>query len=202
MEVTYKTAYLFFDASALMSDDRFMHRAPLLEKLSDYRPIDDHETEMAGRLHRFVTEHADCFERSLQIGHVTGSAWVMDRGRTHALLTHHLKLDKWLQLGGHADGDPDILRVAVREAREESNLEEIRVVSEAIFDVDIHMIPARGLEPQHLHYDVRFLLDADRATPLVASSESRSLAWVAMEKIAELNQEESVMRMVRKSRLY
>jgi 8-oxo-dGTP pyrophosphatase MutT (NUDIX family) len=176
-----------------------LHRRPLLEKLSAYRAAGDHERGMAGRLRAFVEAHADCFERSLAEGHVTGSAWVVDGERGHALLTHHRKLGKWLQLGGHADGDPDILRVALREAREESNLDSIAAVSEEIFDIDIHVIPARGAEPEHLHYDVRFLLEADRGAPLLASHESRSLAWVELGKVGALNPEESMARMVRKT---
>jgi len=108
-------------------------------------------------------------------------------------------LNKWLQLGGHADGDFDILRVALREAREESGLATIRPVSTAIYDIDIHVIPARGSEPEHLHYDVRFLLEADRTAPLLASRESRSLAWTPLTRIAELNPEESMARMVAKT---
>ena len=138
--------------------------------------------------------------RSLAIGHVTGSVWVIDRERSCALLTHHRKLDKWLQPGGHADGDPDILRVALREAREESGLEAIQAVSEQIFDIDIHTIPARGREPEHLHYDVRFLIEADRGAPLAVSEESRSLAWIPLGRIVELNPEESIARMVAKTR--
>jgi 8-oxo-dGTP pyrophosphatase MutT (NUDIX family) len=174
-------------------------RKPLLDKLSAYRPADPYEARMAEQLRGFVEAHADCFERSLAIGHVTGSAWIIDRERTHALLTHHRKLDKWLQLGGHADGDPDILRVALREAREESSLEEVRPVSEEIFDVDIHTIPARGSEPEHFHYDVRFLFEADRGSALAVSEESRSLAWVPLDRIAEFNGEQSVLRMVAKT---
>ena len=155
---------------------------------------------MAAALRQFVETHPDCFERSLQIGHITGSAWIVDRDRSCALLTHHRKLNKWLQLGGHADGDPDILQVALREAREESGLRDIRAVSEDIFDVDIHVIPARGGEPEHRHYDVRFLLEADRNAPLTASLESRSLAWIPLERIAGLNAEESMARMVAKTR--
>ncbi len=155
---------------------------------------------MAELLRQFVETHTDCFERSLSVGHVTGSAWILDRQRAFALLTHHRKLDKWLQPGGHADGDSDILRVAMREAREESGLEEIRPVSEDIFDVDIHAIPARKTEPAHLHYDVRFLLEADRNAPLALSEESRSLRWVALDRIAQLNPEESIARMVVKAR--
>ena len=177
-----------------------MHRKLLLDKLSAYQPCDRHEAQMTKTLRQFVAAHADCFERSLLIGHITGSAWVIDYAHLSALLTHHRKLDKWLQPGGHADGDPDILRVAMREAREESGLTEIRPVSYGIFDIDIHAIPARGSEPEHLHYDVRFLLEADRNAPLAMSEEFRSLAWVPLDAIAELNPEESIARMVAKTR--
>jgi 8-oxo-dGTP pyrophosphatase MutT (NUDIX family) len=176
-----------------------VHRNSLLEKLGVYRPLDDHEAAMVRRLRHFVETHADCFERTLPIGHITGSAWVVDFERAHALLTHHRKLNKWLQLGGHADGDPDVLRVALREAREESGLTMIRPVSDAIYDIDIHVIPARDSEPEHRHYDVRFLLEAGRAAPLLASRESRSLAWTPLTKVQELNPEESMARMVTKT---
>jgi ADP-ribose pyrophosphatase YjhB (NUDIX family) len=115
------------------------------------------------------------------------------------LLTHHFKLDRWLQLGGHADGDPDILRVALSEAREESGLESIRPLSDAVFDVDVHPIPARGNEPRHLHYDVRFLLEADADAPLIISSESKDLAWVSLAEINQIAVERSIARMVAKS---
>lgn len=153
---------------------------------------------MCARLAGFVAGNERCFERTLLEGHVTGSAWIVDLERTHVLLTHHGKLDKWLQLGGHADGDWNVLEVALREAREESGLSSIRAVGDGIFDVDIHAIPARGAEPEHFHYDVRYLLEADRGEMLRMSSESKDLQWVAMERVAELTGEESVLRMVRK----
>lgn len=175
-----------------------MHRAPLLALLRAHRPRDPHEAAMTARLAAFVEAHDDCFERTLAIGHVTGSAFVVDRDRTHTLLHHHGKLDRWLQLGGHADGDPDVLRVALREASEESGLEDVRPVLDAVFDVDIHVIPARGDEPAHEHHDVRFLLEADRRAPLRITPESKALAWVALDRVAELTDEESMLRMVRK----
>jgi 8-oxo-dGTP pyrophosphatase MutT (NUDIX family) len=176
-----------------------MHRQALLNKLRNYRPYDQHEREMHEMLISFVESHSNCFERSLKIGHITGSAWIVDRARTRALLTHHRKLDRWLQLGGHADGDADVLRVALREAREESGLEDIRPLSEEIFDVDVHPIPARGAEPRHFHYDVRFLLEADAVVPLVISRESKNLAWVAFGDITRITAEPSIGRMVSKS---
>jgi 8-oxo-dGTP pyrophosphatase MutT (NUDIX family) len=176
-----------------------MHRQPLLNKLHRYRPLDAQERDMYETLLRFVETERDCFERSLRIGHVTGSAWIVNPGGTRALLTHHRKLDRWLQLGGHADGDPDILAVALREAREESGLSGIRPLSESVFDVDVHPIPARGTEPRHLHYDVRFLLEADDAAPLVISSESKDLAWVDLSNIGRYSSEGSISRMAAKS---
>lgn len=148
---------------------------------------------------RFVTDQPDCLLRSCIPGHLTGSAWIVSPDRRRTLLTHHHKLDKWLQLGGHADGDPDLLAVACREAREESGLTGLRVVSPAIFDLDRHWIPPRGAEPGHYHYDLRFVLEADPAEPLVLSHESKDLAWVEIGRVTTLNPEESMARMVRKT---
>ena len=114
------------------------------------------------------------------------------------LIIHHRKLDRWLPLGGHIELDEDPEQAALREAREESGLSSIRAVGDGIFDVDIHAIPARGAEPEHFHYDVRYLLEADRGEELRMSSESKDLQWVAMERVEELTGEESVLRMVRK----
>ena len=115
------------------------------------------------------------------------------------LLTHHRKLDKWLQLGGHADGDPDLAAVAQREAHEESGLMGIRLLSPEVFDVDRHWIPERKGELGHYHHDLRFLFEAGPAEPLVCSSESKDLAWVELERVTALNPEESMARMVRKT---
>ncbi len=154
---------------------------------------------MAADMIRFVEEYTDCAERSLKIGHLTGSAWIVDRERKRTLLTHHFKLNKWLQLGGHADGELDLRAVALREAREESGLTRLRVVSEAIFDVDRHLIPARKSDPDHWHYDIRFLIEADPAEPLVVTDESHDLAWIEIARMADYNAEESMLRMARKT---
>ena len=154
---------------------------------------------MLDEIIQFVSEHSDCFERRLQCGHITGSAWIIDLNRSHALLTHHRKLDRWLQLGGHSDGDSNTLNVALREGQEESGLKALCPVSEAIFDVDVHLIPARKDEPDHYHYDIRFLLKADRNHPLIISDESNKLAWVALDEIEKLADDESILRMLDKT---
>lgn len=158
------------------------------------------EAGVVTRFRSFVTSEPHCFERSLLIGHVTGSAWVIDPTGSQTLLTHHAKLERWLQLGGHADGDPDVAAVALREAREESGMAEFRLVEPGIFDLDIHAIPERKGIPEHLHYDVRFLLEASQ-TAFVVSDESLDLAWVPLADLQDYSTEPSMLRMRDKSLL-
>lgn len=178
-----------------------MHRTAVLQLLRAHaaRPLDAHEAAMAADMIRFVEEHTDCFERSCLTGHLTGSAWIVDAARTRTLLTHHRKLDKWLQLGGHADGETNMLEVALKEAREEGGIAGLKPAGSDVFDVDRHWIPERKGVPGHWHYDVRFLIEADPNEPLVISDESHDLAWVELSRVTALNPEESMARMVRKS---
>ena len=135
-----------------------MHRQAITQLLSDYGTRYPEEANTTTRYQQFVAQHEDCFERSQLAGHVTGSAWLVNRAGTHVLLTHHRKLNIWVQLGGHADGESDPLNVALRAAREESGIADITAVTDALFDIDIHRIPQRKSEPAHYHYDARFLL--------------------------------------------
>lgn len=154
---------------------------------------------MVGLLDAFVRRQPKCFERTcFEDGHVTGSAWIVSPQRQRALLTHHRKLEKWLQLGGHSDGDANTLRVAQREAEEESGLI-VKPIRDFVFDIDIHTIPARGCDPEHKHYDVRFLFEADDRAPLTISDESNDLRWVSVKGLGDLTTEESVLRMARKT---
>jgi 8-oxo-dGTP pyrophosphatase MutT (NUDIX family) len=142
-----------------------------------------------------------CYQRTHLPGHITGSAWIVDTTRQQVLLTHHAKLNRWLQPGGHADGDEDIVGVAFREAEEETGVKHFRLLHEGIFDIDIHPIPARADFPAHDHYDVRFLLEADKNEKLIISEESHDLAWVPLSNLAQFNNSHSLLRMAEKVRL-
>lgn len=177
-------------------------RESLAERFAAYaaQPLVADEQAMAREFAPFIRAHADCLWRTCVPGHLTASAWIVDAARRRTLLTHHRKLDRWLQLGGHVDGDPDLAASALREAREESGLTQLVLVSAEIFDLDRHRIPARGAEPEHWHYDVRFLIEADPDEPFVVTGESKDLAWVELARVAELNPEASLRRLVRKTR--
>jgi 8-oxo-dGTP pyrophosphatase MutT (NUDIX family) len=181
-----------------------VHRRPLLDLLAAYGDVWPDDRAVVERVVSFVEARPDCLERTCLEGHVTGSAWVISRDGRLCLLTNHKKLGFWLQLGGHADGDPDIRRVAVREVEEESGLEGLRVLSvlgrDVPLDLDVHPIPATPREPAHFHYDVRFLIMADDAQPLVRSEESNDLGWFTSDALRRLTGEESVLRLERRAR--
>lgn len=170
----------------------------IIHALTHYLPADANEKRMVEETKVFIYSCPQCLQRSLAIGHITASAWITDKSKKFVLLTHHQKLDKWFQLGGHADGEADLQKVAIKEAKEESGLQELNFISRHIFDVDIHEIPARRTESAHLHYDIRFLLEGNKEAPLVINHESKALAWVPIEEVIRLNKSESIQRMVRK----
>lgn len=175
-----------------------MHRQPLLRLLDRYLVQYPDEADCVHAMARFARAHEACFERSLEIGHLTGSAWVVDASGERVLLTLHRKIGRWMQLGGHADGESDLLTVALREAEEESGLTGIEPLASTLFDIDIHEIPEREDEPAHLHYDCRFLLRAAGPEEYRVSDESHALAWIELERVPEFTREESVLRMARK----
>jgi 8-oxo-dGTP pyrophosphatase MutT (NUDIX family) len=181
-----------------------MHRQPLLSLLRAYNPTDPHEQMMLGDTLTFVTQHENCFERSLLEGHITGSAWIVSPDRQQVVLIHHRKLDRWFQPGGHADGNPDVAAVALQEAQEETGLQTLSLIhapgeSSTIFDVDVHPIPERGNVPTHLHYDIRFLIQANPHEPFGYSDEIKDVCWVYIKEIIRFSDEESIKRMAHKT---
>jgi 8-oxo-dGTP pyrophosphatase MutT (NUDIX family) len=120
---------------------------------------------------------------------------------SRVVLVHHAKLNRWVQPGGHCDGETDVLAVALREAQEEIGLE-VAPLQDGIFDVDVHLIPEYWNTPEHWHYDVRFLLRTDDRMPPQVSAESHAVRWVTLQEAAVLNCGESISRMIAKTRRF
>ncbi len=137
------------------------------------------------------------FLRERLAGHFTGSAWLVDASGSRVLLTHHRTLNRWLQLGGHADGDALLARVALREAEEESGLSGL-VLQPGIFDLDCHRIPARGAEPAHFHFDVRYVVRTTHDETFTVSAESHALAWRNIAELADDARTDDSMRRMAK----
>lgn len=169
----------------------------LVDLLNAYLPDNEQEKKHKEDMLSFLKENPDCFERSCLKGHFTGSSWLLSKDKQKALILHHKKLDKWLQLGGHCDGDNDVLNVAIKEAQEESGIINIIPLSNKIFDIDIHTIPARLDVLEHLHLDVRFLLMVSTDEDFVQNHESIALKWI---HIDDDNSPEELRRMIIKWR--
>lgn len=143
----------------------------------------------------FIDAHPDALHRSCVAGHLTGSALVIDPRSREVLLLFHAKVRRWLQPGGHADGDANLAHVALREATEETGIAGLRVVTPAI-DLDVHVFHnASASEPDHLHLDVRYLVLAPRSPELAANHESDGAVWVALDDLARYEVDPGTVRM-------
>lgn len=173
-------------------------RKTLTEAIKNHQS--PYEDELAFR-ERFleILQQSECYERESLPGHITGSSWIVDEERKHVLLTHHAKLNKWLQPGGHADGDENIFRVALREAEEETGLKALKLLSPLPFDIDIHIIPAGNNFPEHFHYDVRFIFGASANDELSITHESNDLKWILLSEIESYTDNSSILRMKKKT---
>jgi 8-oxo-dGTP pyrophosphatase MutT (NUDIX family) len=175
-----------------------MQQDAVLRLLAAHSPHNETERAFLGQIRRFVQETPEFHRRSTPAGHLTASAWIVDAERRHALLLHHGKLGRWLQPGGHIEDDATLLESALREAREETGLA-CRAVAASVFDLDIHPIPARAHEAEHLHYDVRFLLETAPGAQPEVSPESNAVRWFSLDEIAALDCGPSIDRMVEKT---
>ncbi|MEO8695194.1 MAG: NUDIX hydrolase [Acidimicrobiales bacterium] len=175
------------DDPLLRSDDSLATAVALLVDLDD--PGRD-------EFLTFTHEHDDALLRSCLIGHLTGSALVVDPTTERMLLLHHRKLQKWLQPGGHADGDGNLAAVALREATEETGIDGLRVVVPAI-QLDVHRVEPRNEAP-HLHYDVRYLVLAPEGAKAIGNFESTALRWVTLAELDVLTDEPNLRLLARR----
>lgn len=176
-----------------------MDKQELIELLINYSTPYKEEDEYKKQMLEFLNNNEVFLGKGNKEGHITGSSWIVSTDRKQVLLTYHRKLNRWLQLGGHTEEGEDILEAALREAKEESGLLNLRLVSKDIFDLDVHMIPERKAEKEHFHYDIRFILEADSEENLHISSESKDLKWVPLEQVANYSDSRSLLRMVEKT---
>lgn len=196
--------------------------APVSENINRYKntwltsfpQLNDYcERETLDKFTAFLSSGGAPFERSNPPGHFTGSAMVVNSDFSKILLTLHAKLDKWLQLGGHADGDADLSRVAQTEAQEESGIEKVKflnyekklfpksspLISPLPFDWDVHLIPEYKEIAAHLHFDVRYLMIVDETKEtFTVSTESQDLRWLTLAEAKALTSEQSMLRQFHK----
>jgi 8-oxo-dGTP pyrophosphatase MutT (NUDIX family) len=171
------------------------------EQLRGYQPVDDSEAGFVSRMIQLTRAEAACERAHFDPGHFTASAFVLSPDRRDVVLIHHKKLGIWVQPGGHVEpADLDLVAAARREVLEEVGLGELELITtgtSTLFDVDIHVIPARKADPMHEHFDVRFAFVA-KTRDLVHSEEVGDLRWVPLSEIGTMATDESVLRAARK----
>jgi len=160
-------------------------------------PGDESHEAARTRILRFMDDHPDALLRSCAVGHLTGSALVVDPLSRRLLLLFHAKMRRWLQPGGHSDGDANLAHVSLREAIEETGIEGLRVVTPAI-DLDVHLFRHAALaEPDHLHLDVRHLVLAPPGAHAPGNHESEGIAWVTIDELPSRDPEPGLLRLAR-----
>ena len=166
----------------------------LEEELTRYRPWNEQEAQDRAELLRRLKSGEALYTRDNAAGHLTASAWVVSPDRRQVLMAYHNLYNSWSWLGGHADGDHDLLAVALREVREESGLTAVRPVSRSIYSVEILTVDGhekRGVYvSSHLHLNVTYLLEADPSVPVRRKpDENSAVAWFGLEEAVAASSE-------------
>lgn len=169
----------------------------LLSSLEEYTADDLLQKNCKKEMISFLKNYDNCFERSCSKGHFTASAWVINSEETHVLLMNHRKLGIWVQLGGHADGDENLLSVSVKEVLEESGIK-TSPITDKIFDIEAYLIPEYKLEKEHYHYDVRFLLKSNGNDTLIKNEESIDIGWFQANQECLPTKNPCIIRMLNK----
>ncbi len=158
----------------------------LIEEIKDYQPSCEQEERDKAVILAFLDAHDDAFQRENLVAHMTASAWVVNPARDKVLMVYHKLYDSWAWTGGHADGETDLLSVALRECREETGVQHVRPVSEEIYSLEILTVEGhekRGqYVPSHLHLNLTYLLEADDADNLqICEAENSGVRWFSLD---------------------
>ncbi len=180
-----------------------MNRETVIAQLENYHTDFSDEAEFQRIALQFVHENSNFYQRTNLQGHVTTSAWILSPDLKSALLVHHKKLNRWLQVGGHLELEDETLEQgARREAIEESGLTDLELLSEDIFDVDLQPYPERGNEPAHFHYDVRYIYWAKNWELNADFAEVNHVKWQAIDDLMQQDVERGIRRMLLKTKAF
>ena len=166
----------------------------LISQIENYTPFNEQEMRDKEQILAFLRSGAELITRKNPVAHMTASAWVVSPDRKRAIMVYHNLYKSWSWMGGHADGDWDLLRVAKKEVMEECGLEELTVVSPEIFSLEVLCVDGHEKKGEylssHLHLNVTYLFEADPAMPLrIKPDENSGVSWVAVEDIPQKTNE-------------
>lgn len=175
----------------------------LKQALEQYRPDCEQEAQDRRMMLRYLRDFDDILLRSNEIAHFSASGWIVNSARNRVLMAYHNIYDSWSWTGGHADGDADLLHVALKEAAEETSAQGLRALSTEIYSVEILTVPAHFRRGKyvvpHLHLNVTYLLEADDARPVCAKpDENRAVGWFSPDEAVAASTEPMMQVVYRK----
>ena len=185
-----------------MATDSFSNnmRPVLTAELQDYCSRFPAEQAVVEPGLAFIAEAVDLFDRFSPAGHITCSAWVLDHTATRAALVFHRRLARWVQPGGHIESLESPRQAALREAQEETGITALKLLDERLFHFEIFHFPAGKDGPAHLHYDLRYLFQAEASATLSPPLEMAGAAWIDLEALAEYSEEPTIRNMAERTR--
>lgn len=159
----------------------------LKEQIRAYRPVNEQEERDKELILRCLETEKDIFIRENHLAHMTASAWIVNEQRTKVLMVYHNIYHSWSWLGGHADGETDLLKVALKEAREESGILHVKPVSEELYSLEVLTVDGHvkkgAYVSSHLHLNVTYLLQAEETDALhIKEDENSNVAWFPLEE--------------------
>ena len=166
----------------------------IVKDIEKYRPCNEQERHDQALILDFLNRNEDAFLRSNRLAHMTASAWIVNPARTKTLMVYHKLYDSWSWTGGHADGETDLLAVALKEAREETGIVHVRPVSGEIFSLEVLTVDGHEKRGEyvssHLHLNVTYLLEAEESDTLrICKEENSGVAWFALEEALKASTE-------------
>ena len=195
-----------------MSVNKIPHRhQPPIKQIEKYNPVDEQEKKDKEIILDFINKNDDVLVRDNEIAHITSSGFIVNKLRTKVLMIHHNIYNSWGWTGGHADGDSDLIKVSIKEAKEETGIKEARPITNDICSIDILPVNAhikRGkYVASHLHLSVAYILEADENEELVVKEDENSgVKWVDIDKVLDLTNEEYMKnvykKLIDKSKMY
>jgi len=182
-----------------------------IQDIKKYIPVNEQESKDKEIIIDFINKNEDVLTRENEVAHLTSSGFIVNKNRDKVLMIHHNIYNSWGWTGGHADGDSDLLEVAIKEAKEETGITNVRPIIDDICCIDIltvkgHIKKGKYVAP-HLHLSVAYVLEADETEEVkVKEDENSGVKWVDIDKVLELTDEEHMKdvysKLINKSKLY
>ena len=167
----------------------------LKDQIENYNPYNEQEEKDKQIMLKYFDKFDDVLTRDNEFGHFTASSWAVNKEKTKVLMIYHNIYKSWAWTGGHADGETDLLGVAIRELKEETGVKNVRILDSDIFSLEIICVKGHVKKgkyvPSHVHLNLTYFLEVDENETLqIKADENSGVKWVNIEDVYKTTSEE------------